>query len=294
MLNGYPVTDLIEKRYSCRTFAPVPISQQAQRQLTIFLRAHTTGPFGSSVRLSVIASTDEDSHALKGLGTYGFIKNPAGYIVAAMHKAPALNLEDLGWVLEQNILYATSLGLGTVWLGGTFTKGRFAQVMNLRVVEEVPAVIAMGYPEDVTRAWDQLIRRQANANQRLPWQQLFFEAHVTGGSIFDVPLTEDRAGRYAKVLDMVRRGPSASNKQPWRVVRDGQRWHFYLQRTKGYLSRNALVGVADMQRIDMGIAMCHWQLTAKELGLGGHWKVAEPDLQKPNRLTSYTVSWVPG
>ena len=44
------------------------------------------------------------------------------------------------------------------------------------------------------------------------------------------------------VLEMVRRGPSASNKQPWRVVRAGERWHLYLQRTRGY--GRATAGVA--------------------------------------------------
>jgi hypothetical protein len=213
-----------------------------------------------------------------------------------VEEAPERNLEDFGWVLEQTVLYATGLGLGTVWLGGTFTKSRFAQLLNLRAPESVPAVIATGYPADGTRAWDLFVRRRANADERLPWHKLFFEAssgeHTKG--IFETPLPEDRAGRYAEVLEMVRQAPSASNKQPWRIVRDGERWHFYLQRTRGYAARNSLLGVADMQRIDMGIVMCHWELTAEELGLGGRWEVADPSFTKPDELISYTVSWVPG
>ena len=73
--------------------------------------------------------------------------------------------------------------------------------------------------------------------------------------------------------------PSASNKQPWRVVRRGDDWHFYLQRTKGYGKGSALFAVlrlADLQRVDLGIALCHFELAARELGLAGEWVLDEP------------------
>ena len=57
---------------------------------------------------------------------------------------------------------------------------------------------------------------------------------------------------------------------------------------------NALLGVADVQRLDMGIAMCHFELSAMELGLKGKWSVAEPALEKPDKHTEYTVSWIAG
>ena len=46
-----------------------------------------------------------------------------------------------------------------------------------------------------------------------------------------------------------------------------------------------------MQRVDMGIAMSHFELTANELGLKGTWVIQEPKIEKPDRLTEYTVSW---
>jgi hypothetical protein len=53
-----------------------------------------------------------------------------------------------------------------------------------------------------------------------------------------------------------------------------------------------MLDVADIQRLDMGIAMCHFELTARELGLPGKWACAEPSIKKPDGLTEYTVSWV--
>ena len=69
---------------------------------------------------------------------------------------------------------------------------------------------------------------------------------------------------------------------------------FYLQRTPGY-GKDSLIGkilgVADVQRVDMGIALCHFELTMQELGLPGGWIVREPALAKPDRHTEYIASW---
>lgn len=53
-----------------------------------------------------------------------------------------------------------------------------------------------------------------------------------------------------------------------------------------------LMRIADMQRIDMGIAMSHFELAAHELGLKGKWKFREPAIAKPDELTEYTISWI--
>jgi nitroreductase len=92
---------------------------------------------------------------------------------------------------------------------------------------------------------------------------------------------------------MVRLGPSASNKQPWRIAKHGSLWRFFLQRTPGYRRDpiKIILDLCDLQRLDMGIAMCHFELTAKELGLDGNW-VIEDDLDPAHSdLTEYIVSW---
>jgi hypothetical protein len=157
--------------------------------------------------------------------------------------------------------------------------------MDLKAGEMLPAVIATGYASGEPRFWDKLIRRGAGANQRKPWEELFFAGD------FAHPLAREDAGPYGTVLEMVRLGPSASNKQPWRIVRGAGAWYLYLRRSKRYAPRNGILGVADMQRIDMGIAMCHFELTAEELGLAGTWTVADPGIAIPDDLTSYRVTW---
>jgi nitroreductase len=88
---------------------------------------------------------------------------------------------------------------------------------------------------------------------------------------------------------MVRLGPSASNNQPWRAVKDHKGLHFYLKRNAGY---NKIFGGMDLQKVDMGIAMCHFELAAEESGLDGGWsEVADYPGSLPER-TSYIISWI--
>ena len=97
-------------------------------------------------------------------------------------------------------------------------------------------------------------------------------------------------------LEMVRKAPSASNKQPWRIIKDQNTWHFYLMRTPGYLDNRYLkiMKIEDLQRVDMGIAMCHFELTTRELGLPGDWTILKSRVDQPGPVGEYLVSWVSG
>ncbi|HET89145.1 MAG TPA: nitroreductase [Chloroflexi bacterium] len=285
---GQPITEIIQARYSCRNYADRAIEEEKQERLRAFIAANSIGPFGTPARFKLVTAAERDREELRGLGTYGFIKGATGFIIGAVEES-GRGLEDFGYLMEQIILFATDLGLGTCWLGGSFNKSNFSARISARETETVPAVTSIGYAAEKPRLLGRLIRRQANSDRRKPWEELFFLQE------FGAPLSHEAAGPYAVPLDMVRLGPSASNKQPWRIVKDGAAWHLYLQRTKGYRDRNwGILRIADMQRIDIGIAMCHLELAARELGLPGDWQDQDPAIELPDTLTEYTVSWVAG
>jgi hypothetical protein len=280
-----PVTDVIKQRFSCRSYLKTSIEEEERRQLEGFLSSSQTGPFGAQVRFELVAATPQGQNILKGLGTYGFIKNPGGFIISAVADT-GKGLEDLGYLMERIVLFATDIGLGTCWLGGSFTKSSFARRISARDGELAPIVTSIGYIANGSQNGQ--IRRRLDGARRQPWDKMFFERQ------FGAPISRDAAGAYGVPLEMVRLGPSASNKQPWRIIKEGKAWHFYVQRTPGYRSGMImrLIRIADMQRIDMGIAMSHFELTANELGLRGEWQVREPGIEKPDEQTEYTVSWV--
>jgi hypothetical protein len=279
------ITEIIGRRFSCRNYDPRPIEPGLRDQLAKILAASSTGPLGTRVRFELVSSGAHDVTALKGLGTYGFIKGASGFIIGAVGQGEN-NMEDYGYLLERAVLFATDIGLDTCWLGGTFRKSTFSRKISLKETEILPAVVAVGYGADKPRWFDSIIRRSAGSDRRLPWDTLFFDG------TFRTVLSVETSGPFATPLEMVRLGPSASNKQPWRIMRDGTKWHFYLQRTSGYSSRNVtFFKLADMQRIDMGIAMCHFELTVREMGLSGEWVLSEQSIEKPDELTEYIVTW---
>ena len=90
-----PITHVIARRFSCRSYSDVAIEDKTRRRLEDFLAALPASPFGATTRFALIAATEHDRSALRGLGTYGFIKGAAAFIVGAVRPA-AMNLEDFG------------------------------------------------------------------------------------------------------------------------------------------------------------------------------------------------------
>jgi hypothetical protein len=281
----HSVVGLIDMRYSCRSFRAQPLDAPALRELAGFVENPPSPPFGSPLRLALAAASPGDSETLKGLGTYGFIKGAKGFLVGAVRRGPR-DLEDYGYVVEQAVLLATDLGLGTCWLGGTFAKSNFAKRLGgLGSDETMPAVICLGYP-----AVDGAKRIQARreGETRLPASSLFFEGQP------DVPLESPPDSPLAQVIESTRMAPSASNKQPVRVLHSEDDWRFYLQRTKGYGKGTALFAVlrlADLQRVDMGIAMSHFGLVAAEVGLDGGWVIEQPAPETAASGLEYVATW---
>ena len=85
----------------------------------------------------------------------------------------------------------------------------------------------------------------------------------------------------------MRLAPSATNKQPWRILRDAAQntFHFYLSRAFGYKS----LWHVSLQNIDMGIAICHFGLTTQETGLKGKLQI---DAAAPKEKSlDYIATW---
>ena len=72
--------------------------------------------------LVTLAITPSGTTAAWGIAIF---KGATGFIVGAAERTPK-DLEDFGYLMEHVILFATDLGMGTCWLGGTFSKSRFA------------------------------------------------------------------------------------------------------------------------------------------------------------------------
>ena len=278
-----PITGIIEQRTSKRTYTPDTVEEEKLKKIEDFF-ASIEGPFGVATRFGYV-ETDEFARdgKINALGTYGTIKGATRFIVGATDRADR-DMQNFGYVFEKIILLATDLGLGTCWIGGIFNRSSFADKIRIEDHEVVPAITPIGYTTKRRSITDSVIRWSAGSKSRKPWPALFLHEN------FETSLSDQAAGKYERPLEMLRLGPSASNRQPWRVVKERGKdtFHLYLRRSKGY---DKLVKAVDLQRIDMGIAMCHFELTARELGLGGSWVVDEPSIGPLPERFFYSVTW---
>ena len=220
-----PAQDLIGRRYSCRTYLDRPISAGRPGQAAR-LHGHArdravrlAGPLRAAGRG---AGRPPDAPAPRHVRLHQGRHRLHRRRGAARAKRP----RGLRLPPREIVLLATGLGLGTCWLGGTFTRSTFARRFGGRgATRRCRPSSLSGYIGDDGAGASASGRRAAGGCPPASCSSR------RSGRAADAAAS---AGRYATALEAVRMAPSATNKQPWRIVRDGGDWHFYLQRTKGY------------------------------------------------------------
>lgn len=259
-----PIVEVIKDRHSVRSYSDKEIPSNTLNEIEEYINK-LDNPFNIDIKIKLI-KTEELNGEVK-LGTYRVVKG-GKYFFTVSCKEEKFALQALGYTFESLVLYCTSLGLGTVWLGGSFTKGRFAKLIGLSENEILPIVSPLGYEGDKHSLLAKLFNK--NSNKRKSFSEGFFNGN------FDTELTKEAAKEYEEVLEMVRLAPSAVNKQPWRILKREKEYCFFIDKDNSYTN------------IDIGIAMCHFHLTAIEKGLKGNFEVKDP---KINTKLKYVISW---
>lgn len=274
----FSIKEVSQNRKSIRTYTGEALRDADRKKIDdcVEYLNNVETLFGSKVRIKIFDV--DNSEAAGKFGTYGVIKNAKTFIGIASEKTPTAE-EDTGYVFEKLVLYAASIGLGTCWLGGTYNKSEVAKLMDVKDDEVFHIVTPIGYPADKSHVLNKIMRKAIKADSRKPWKELFFN-----GS-FDVPLDESDADGFASVLECVRLAPSAANKQPWRIVKDKNTFHFYEKREVPSGSS------FDIQKLDIGIAACHFEFAVKEKGINGSFGKSDPCIRQPEK-TDYLFSWI--
>lgn len=259
------IKQVINGRHSVRNYNDKEISKELIEKIEEFIE-DVSNPFYENLRVVLIKNDNHESNIK--LGTYGAVKG-GKYFLSVACKEGKDNLLGVGYVFERIILYCTYLGLGTVWLGGTFTKGKFAQAMSLKENEILPIVSPLGYEGGSKSLLGKLM---GNHNKkRKSFSELFFE------NSFSTPIVFNENDKYSRIFEMVRVAPSAVNKQPWRVLKINNEIHFFNSEKR------------DLHEIDMGIALCHFHLMCKAENIEGQFK--HLDNINYDKYT-YVTSWI--
>ena len=252
----------INGRRSVRSFDGNPLTELEQHAILEYAQ-QTITPYAQHIEWRVLDAKANGlpSPVITGAHTY-----LAGKMRRAAHAE-----EAFGYAFESVALFAASQGIGTTCIAGTMDRPAFERAMQLEEGEVMPCVTPLGHPAARMSLRESMMRKGVKADSRLPFDQLFFD----GG--LDTPLTAEKAGERAAVLELVRRAPSAVNRQPWRVVVSGDSVHFYEKQSKGFVDAKGW----DIQKVDMGIALCHFACGCRDCGLEAAFTLEDPGLDHP-------------
>lgn len=282
--------EAIKARISVRTYDPAPLAPEVLAALGAAMAGVGPGPFGHLPRFALSSDAGEGKGGR--IGSYGVIRGATAFIVGVVEPG-RFACVDYGYRLEELVLQATGLGLGSCWIGGLFDRALVKRVLGARPGEFCPAMTPVGYPASAPGLQDRLIRASARAGDgvtarvRKERSELFFGEGDDGSWL---PL--GKAGPLDSLLEAVRIGPSASNKQPWRILVPGKApalsLHLFMEEDRLY---NNMLGQVKLQELDMGIAMCHVDAAAAGSGLSGSWHRLGKAPAGPDGRRRYIATW---
>ncbi len=252
----------IAGRKSVRTFDGRPVSAEDRARLERYIQT-IANPFGVPVRFVLL---DAKEHGLSS----PVLNGETLYVAGIVGEAPCADAA-FGFSFEKLVLYAWSLGIGTTWMGGTMKRELFERAAGLSAGERMPCVSPLGYPAKKRSVREIMMRKGLGADSRLPAEKLFFDG------AWDVGLPPEKQAGIAELIEMVRWAPSAVNRQPWRIIVSDRDCHFYEKRDRGYAGEKT----GDLQKIDVGIALCHFVMGLEERGEAPDVAIADPGLAVP-------------
>lgn len=252
--------EIIKTRKSVRTYDGRQLSEDHRKAIEEYIKG-ITNPFGIPVEIVLL---DAKEHGLSSPVLAGENLYAAGKV----RKGPLADVA-FGYSFEKLILFAWSLGIGTVWIGGTMKRSLFEKASGLKEGEMMPCISPLGYPAAKRSVKETMMRKGIGADSRKSAAELFFDGEWGKALKYE--------GEMAEVFEMVLWAPSAVNKQPWRIIAKDGLYHFYEKKDRGYVNPS----VGDLQKIDVGIALCHFVMGLEDKGKRADVFVGDPAVAIP-------------
>lgn len=232
----------IRKRVSCRAYQDRPLEPALIASLQNKIQELNEA---SGLHFQLIVSDTPGKPAVKLLAAM-FSGSP-NVCAALVGGEDCISGEKVGYYGEKLVLYATSLGLGTCWVAGTFDRKSVRP--DIAPGEKLWDVVPIGYALETVPARQKMIRKSIRSRDRKPEE--FLES--------DLPLAQLPMW-VQKGVEAVRLGPSAVNQQPVNI-----------RFRNGTISARIWKKGHGLEYNDLGIAKCQFEAGAYAYGVTGHW-----------------------
>lgn len=217
--------DMIFKRKSVRKFSMAPLPAPELEGILAFVNSAK----------SLAGDLRTECHFLHAGEVKNLLPIKAPHYLCLYSEPGEHSLLNAGYLLQQVDLYLSSRAIGSCWLG--LAKPN-RQVALKRNGLDFVIMLALGPPLEPVH------RERASEFRRKPMDRV----------------TDLADSKSQELLEAVRLAPSASNSQPWFVTGDDDGFKF--GRDKLGLIKSVLYD--KMNLIDMGIALCHFELALKQ------------------------------
>ena len=163
-----------------------------------------------------------------GLGSLGFVSKEAGWLLLQVSENSmnyTQSLMDAAYRGQIAVMKLTENEIGTVWIGGTFSKSQ-AELDSPGY--KVDCVIAFGI-EDQPRFLEKTIKFFGGSSSRKVLSEISYD--LINKSPF---IEENNNNKFIKLLKCLRSGPSAINQQPWRFLIDEKKIYIFNSSNNNY------------------------------------------------------------
>jgi nitroreductase len=147
-------SELIKKRYSVRAYKPDPVEDEVLNQVLEAARLAPTAANRQPFQLIVIPTAGREAELNRIYRKDWFVQAPLVICACAIPAQGWVRMDgknytdvDVAIVMDHLILAATSLGLGTCWIGA-FNPAAAREVLGLPDGVEPIAFTPLGYPAD--------------------------------------------------------------------------------------------------------------------------------------------------
>ncbi len=227
-------------RKSVRNYDGKRVPEEKMKAIKDFIAEETnyTAPYGSKVRFELIEDGNVETKKL--------ITGAPTFVVAIIENNNKAIL-DSGYVCEKLILFLESLGLGTCYLNSGFKRDSVNLKQPLKDNEVMIISSPIGYEGGKksikAKGCDVYLKR----DKRKSINEMFFKDKEKN------PITDEV---IRKKLEYLVWAPSGLNTQPWRIIFDGDKAHFYIDKK---IATKKRVGF-DIHYFDIGIILQHYVL----------------------------------
>lgn len=200
--------ELLAERHSVRSYSVEPLKEDIFNSLRSEVTYINTHEAGLNLQLCL-----DQPDAFAGLSrSYGFFRNVRNYLACVIDPTFDFAMERAACNAEQFVMFCVEKGLGTCFVGGTFSRKHVAA--QVEVYEKIPFVVTFGIPDEKhTSVLVKGMVKMMHRNKKRPRD--FFE-----GTEADYADACRLIPDLERGLEAIALAPSALNKQPVRLRLD--------------------------------------------------------------------------